>query len=590
MIRRHRETVTIARQSLMNGFTEVKHNMMLKHKIIRTISNTTDHSVPSFWLTEKLSDPRRTLKLIGLLCLATGFVALNSPAQGQQLEPLKTQWKQADDWHNNQSCQIKRQQAKALPLPQHDYSVSGHTQGQTLSQRLAQSRHCQASILEYGANGTDDKPDTLAFIKAIKDPDLCALLIPNGTYYVDQQLLIKRPLLIYGQSQANSKIIFTKHLTELNYSGNPSYQGGLFQITGRMNKTGSPATVVKATAPGTVALTLSSSLDPKAKLFEIRLSPIGNTSPSALTQSLYAGQSGGVENSKGIAQYRYNAKVIYATGTIKAKTLTLDQPFSLAIRPDQWLTQVSAITQPAVGFQMRHLSLDFLIPPEQAMRRQHTKELGYNAIDLRYGVNSVISDLTILNSDLAISINGYNNRIENITLDYPDRRPYLSGAFEGQQVWLNGSYAHHGILLYGTDSVAHNIQIKKPISHAVTFGFASHNNVASRFRGPQLSIDGHKIYPTGSLVTDFKTQDSHRLWLGGGNRGLGKHFGRDSVFWNITSHDQAPKPSNNFSDQSALYVNVDSEQNKAIGQWVMLPSAPPNLYTYQREIRQDCLK
>lgn len=453
-----------------------------------------------------------------------------------------------------------------------DFSYAGYQRGE----RPIPRRATQVSVTQFGAKADDDGDDTAAFQNAIKASPGKVIAVPAGRYVLSDRLVIDTSgTVLRGAGEGRTTLHFTRPLEQIEPNagrtghGTPttnwSWSGGLILI-GREGKPAEGAAIpFEPTDRGSRVLQLPG---PGLGLGDELYIEARNDESNALAKHLYAGDVGPRDTDLKSIHAAQVARVVRIDGD----AVTLDRPLRFDIRP-AWATLKRfepAVTQSGV----EGLTIDFPSVPY----RGHFQEDGYNGV--AFGRNTAhcwLRDVTIVNGDSGVYVNGHFNTIEGLILK-ADRKPDK-----------NGDTGHHAIHVGGTDNLVTKFDLQTRMIHDLGLGSGSVGNVYSIGRGKNLTLDHHRWAPYRNLYSDLDAGAGTRLFHSGGTQTRGRHAATGAVFWNIRSEQPAKMPDDDFAPPvGVFFIGVNGlKQGEGRKGWIVLPldvaeSEPANLHEWQR--------
>lgn len=397
-----------------------------------------------------------------------------------------------------------------------DYSYAGYRRGERAIPDVSPAR----SVRDFGARGDGRADDTAAFRKAIEaGPGVVG--VPTGLYVITGILSINTSgTVLKGEGPDRTVLVFPKPLEEVrpgrrqaNGTSNYSWSGGFVEIRGRAVSKPS----VRVTAPagrGTFELRVEPGEVGKFKVNDdVRL---GQRDPGdeSLIKHVYAGDSGRVDGLKRFTT-SFLARVT-EVDTARGR-ITLDRPLRTDVR-SEW---DPSLRQAAGGVEeagIEGIGCEFPVRPYEG----HFRELGSNAIAVGGARNCWVRNVTIRHADSGIFVSGDNITVSGVVLE-SDRTPDRSLKSTG----------HHGIALGGTDNLVTRFDFRCKFIHDLTVSHGTAGNVVSKGRAVDLSMDHHGYAVHANLWSDIDAGAGTRLFMSGGDSGLGWHSGAWETFWHI---------------------------------------------------------
>lgn len=344
-----------------------------------------------------------------------------------------------------------------------DYTDVGYRQGAAIPDRPVTT-----NVVDFGADGNDDKDDTEAFRAAIRAvPEDGVIFIPNGTYIItdyihvasyapDQEtksnLFPNSPFTIYeksnftirGEDMAHTKIVFPKRLGEIYpRPAGEEVKDFLHSHPERFNN------------------------DEFKKRFKIPLDyQFGKTegnpewSPDSTKRNGIAANVG----------HEYSQQFTRVGSFFEFKGVTD--------------TNIE--------------NLSFLFDDRQ--RVDHQENTGGNPLSFIGADNCYVRNIYIRNADSGIfNFNVKQMSFLNIVLDQ-----YWGRFEEGYR-----TSGHNGIKLEGaTGSLVHNVWFTGPWWHAFDLNGSNVGNVLSRIRGEYVNLTYHGGFARNNLYTDWDAENA----------------------------------------------------------------------------------
>lgn len=438
----------------------------------------------------------------------------------------------------------------------------------------------------------DDSDELQALINNVVAP--ATIIIPPGTWYINKRIYLKSRINLRGQ--AGAIIYLSRSLSEAD--GVPpsttqqySNAGGFIIADGTI--TSQQVATVTTNAPrgsATLAISAGSGLVVGDRI-EITMSDPAD-------RSLVRYMHGGL-NEMGTASYTQSS--IYPqvfqwfthVKAINGNTLTPEMAVPLNIQTN-WSPKVKKVTP-----SMREVGIDNLtIQAKGVVKLPHLNEAGYNGIEYNGVVDGWIRNVTFVDTDSGILLNGKTSfcTLANINTTTVFRTPANSPENE---------VGHHAIWVTGGASfnMINTFNISVPFHHDLSCEGLAHHNVFMNGQGAKLNFDQHRNAPWANLFTNINVGDGSRVWESSGRSDRGPHTAREMTVWNIrkTSGTFPPIPFYSGSapgtDQDdwpwLAVVNMAGLTTLPAGrteQWVELGTpgvtvVPPNIFAAQQAKR-----
>ena len=239
------------------------------------------------------------------------------------------------------------------------------------------------------------------------------------------------------------------------------------------------------------------------------------------------------------------ARVVSATNT----ALTLDRalPFDVSTK---WQPEIHAVNASLKEAGVEELTIEFA----EKMYGGHFKEAGYNALYFSAAHDCWVRNVSIVNADYAVGLNGTHFcTLEGIRMY--DSKPRGGG--------------HHGIdISFGADNLVTNFTISQEFLHDVSIEWYTHGNVISDGSGSDLNLDHHRGAAFGNLFTNLQLGKGSRPFASSGAHGRGPHAGAYNTYWNLISENCWAVPDADFGHslifagaQSATACSVPHDQS-----------------------------
>lgn len=455
-----------------------------------------------------------------------------------------------------------------------DFSFAGYHQGEDAIPDV----DTIVNVKDFGATGNGVIDDTDAFKKAIEAAENGAVFIPNGTYRIIDQLVIKKSnIVLRGESRDKTILYFPLFLNDINPNwgsttggrptSNYSWSGGFIKIEGDYNSK-DITKVIQVSKRGSDEIEVESARELKSgQLISVRVNDSGDHS---LLAHLYAGDPGETDRVGRPPHVTQTVKI----KSIKGNNITVDRPmrFDLNI---EWTPSIQSFDPKVEESGIENLT--FLFP--NIPYAGHFTELGHNAIEFNEAFNCWARNIRIRNSDSGIYFKGQFCTVDGVVFE--------SERKEGPNREATG---HHGVYIYDNDNILSNFVFKSKFIHDVSVSHCA-GNVIEDGGGVDLCLDHHKRNPFSNLFTNIHLGDGRRMYQSGGGKNLGRHSAAWETFWNIRS--LRPQSWNEgWGPDMMNIVGINSLDKKDLspdGKWFEpidpLEIYPQNLHKAQLKLR-----
>ncbi len=453
-----------------------------------------------------------------------------------------------------------------------DYSYAGYQRGEL---PLPEHRP-DVSVKDFGGVGDGKTDDTTAIKRALQEAPGKVIAFPRGRYLITDIIEIKHSGTVLQGAGPQQTIFYVPQplekirpnlgaTTEGRATSNYSWSGGIIWAKGRWDS----EMLSKVTTPAQRGEKVLVVDQPERFQLgdEIRL-VLRDDANHSLTDHLYAGDPGDIDNLKGV-QETWVARVVQVDRTTSC--ITFDRPLGTDVRPE-WEPLLFPARSTAEEIGIEHLAFEFPVTPYQG----HFTELGYNAIAFNGVRNGWVRDIEIRHADSGMFIGGTNITITGIVWASDRRRD--SGR--------RNSTGHHGITLSGTDQLLSDFDFRTKFIHDITMTRGSAGNVVRGGRGEDLNFDHHKYANHANLFTNIDAGESTNIFRSGGGAKLGRHCGAWTTWWNIRTNQPVVVPAGWATDTiNIIGVSSAAPNSTAEGVWyeVTVPDTlrPPDLYESQ---------
>jgi hypothetical protein len=384
-----------------------------------------------------------------------------------------------------------------------DFSFAGYRSGGTPIPDVA----VKGNVKDFGAKGDGVTDDSQAFLKAISSVSNGAILVPAGRYLITEVLFIKKSnVVLRGEGPDKTVLYFPKPLEDI-LGGYWSWTGGVIWVEGK--ESGSKLANVTAEAlRGDTTLTVSSTSKIKAGQM-IRLVQYENG--GSLGSDLHADEQNG---GSCLAQWTKGRLVDWAAkvAAVQGKEITLERPLRVDVHLG-WSPEVHSHKPAVQEVGIEGLSIEF----PDVKYAGHFKEPGYNAINFRNVSNSWVRNVTIVNADGGIYLEGPSTRFNTV-----------------QGIRFTGRGGHHGTEAdRSQDNLITDFSFENTFLHDITVQLVANGNVFSKGEGVNINFDHHRAAPYENLFSDIDAGKGSRLWDSGGDTCAGPNSGARETFWNV---------------------------------------------------------
>lgn len=397
------------------------------------------------------------------------------------------------------------------------------------------------SVADFGANGEDDRDDTVAFRAAIAAGADRVIHVPRGRYLIDAPLEFRHShVVLRGEGPDQSILVFRRGLEEIeprpvkNDAGTTtsdwSWRGGFLRVGSEIKRTApAPAAGIAVGSParrGGRELILQ---NPDFRPGDEIVLTLRDDAGKSLVRHLYRGKTG---DTSGLANW--SCRQIFRVRAIEGGRVALDRPLRFDVRPE-WQPRVSTFRPEVTDVGIERLGFEF----PAVVYPGHFLEKGFNPLTfLESSAHCWARDIRVRNGDNGPFIEGAAFiTIEKVVLEADPAR-----------VDKHGHTGHHGITIMGDDCLCRDFDLRVNFIHDLTVQSAIGSVFASG-RAPNLAMDHHRWAPYENLFTDIDAGEGSRLFesSGGGNRGL--HTAAGATFWNIRARRPSAWPENFGPDQ-----------------------------------------
>lgn len=465
-----------------------------------------------------------------------------------------------------------------------DFSFAGYRMGADLPDSLLRER---VDPRNFGVIADDDRDDSRGLLAAINFAAERGRVVylGNGVYDFDRPMRIVRGnWVVRGETRTGTVLRFRRPLCDDTQQCEEATSGrkmsaysvgpGQFQVVGGF-RAGPP--YIKADIKGEYARgTRTFLLSARTKIVQGQLvtillkNPADNSLAQALHGSAFHPQS---KEYPGRTLVRFTSRVVSISGA----SLTLERGLPVAIR-SAWQAEVQEFLPRVEDIGIENLTIEMRHDPY----RGHFREKGFNGISLAGVVNSWISGVSIVNSDLPIHLSDSQFvTVRNIDIEVSSSR----GRFSGHHgIWLSSSHDN----LFSEFTIG--VRSKAKFHHDLSISWYSRGNVFERGAGYDMNLDHHGVMPFQNLFTQIDLGAGSRAYESGGGAGRMPHSGWLNVYWNVQSANFV-YPDCDFGGGVLVFVNTPDVASQVgrcstVG-WVYRrdQALPSNLYLAQRTRR-----
>jgi hypothetical protein len=445
-----------------------------------------------------------------------------------------------------------------------------------------------ANVRDFGATGDGVTDDGQAFAEAIEAASgRGAVFVPAGHYVIRRYLSIyDSNLVLRGEGSGLTTLVFPDPLATMRGPGNAptgtpfyAWYGGVVWVQGRQDGR-FLADVTAGALRGDNRLTLSTT----AGITVGQMVELFQTDPSATDHSLgsrlHADQP--LTPDPLATTTPYTDRFVSRVTAIEGNTITLERPLRIDVEL-RWRPQISSYQPTIEEVGVEGLTFEFPAVPYPG----HEVELGYNGIQIQNAANCWIRDVTFVNADSGIFLDGTRfTTVQDVSYTaYAERATFVTA--------FGPSNGHHGIVARSSwDNLITGFNIAVPYVHDLTVSSDASGNVFERGRGANLTLDHHGRAPFENLYTEVDVGLGTRTWASGsGNPGEG-NSGARQTFWNIQAatpqhwpggYPYAMRPPDQLNFVG-ITTNDATVMTPAGRWWEAIPPAaltPPNLYEAQ---------
>jgi Pectate lyase superfamily protein len=468
-----------------------------------------------------------------------------------------------------------------------DYSYAGYHSGNQKIPEVA----VVANVKDFGATGDGSADDTAAFQSALASVTAGAILIPRGRYRIARPIAIRKSGVVLRGEDRDETVILAGHVpgdcSKAN-QGRPNcapYQGvGMLQIIGNMR--GSKLSEIVASAKrGERTVQVSSAAALRAgQVVRFRMK---NPPDNSLGCHLYADV--GCLNAE--RKRWFNGNIVdwaVEIESVNGNSVSFVRPLRIDVRAT-WSPEIWSFIPSVRESGFENLTIQFSGEPYAG----HNKEQGYYAVYIN-AYDSWVRNLTIIDADRGIEVNGGYNTITGVTLLAVARNPIFTG-----NIYATGHYGFSVAHPSGQDNLFVDSRIETIFVHNLSVNSFANGNVYSRITSSVPYFDHHGGAPYENLFTEITlTRNAENFFKSGGNRADEPNGTRTTV-WNVTYRGLLSRGKSEDRLPGFNLIGVDGfsevkpSQTSArwwVEPWMGSDTTPPNLYDAQlgkRKGRQD---
>jgi hypothetical protein len=439
-----------------------------------------------------------------------------------------------------------------------DYAYAGYHTG---SEALPTVTAPAVSVADYGARPDDGEDDTQAFLTAIAASTSGVIQVPPGRFVLMQRLEIRKGnLVLRGAGRDRTTLFFPFSLGELyglefNSAGqsNWSFSGGFLTVEGSVGG-GLLARVTAPAARGARTLQVSTTTGLAAGQW-VRL--LQTDAGGTLLKAFHAGYyDGDVGEDIGRQAFRFLSRI----ESVGGGAITLERPLPLEVET-AWSPEVRSLSPSVREVGVEELTIEF----PGTRYPGHFKENGYNAIYFNGVVDSWVRNVSILNSDYGVNVNGsFFCTVDGVTVGTSFDRGPLVG--------------HHALTSAGgADHLFTRFDVRSTFVHDLSVDSYTLGSVWADGRGIDLNLDHHGRGNYGTLWTRLDLGAGTRPFASGGTAPLRMpHSGARTAYWNVTAARDIALPPSDFGPLLS-FVAVKGSAGRPPADWFVEPMAAPSL-------------
>jgi hypothetical protein len=439
-----------------------------------------------------------------------------------------------------------------------DYAYAGYRTG---SEPLPTPAGPVVNVADLGARPDDGEDDTQAFLAAIATSGGGVIQVPAGRFVLTQRLEIQKSnLVLRGAGRERTTLSIPKSLGELygltfNDAGqsNWSFSGGFLTVQGSMGGN-LLARVTAAATRGQRTLQVSTTSGMQAgQWVRVLQTDAGGTLLRAYHGGFYPGDVG---EDVGRQVFRFLSRI----ESVGASTVTLERALPLEVELS-WSPELRAVAPTVREVGIEDLTLEFV----GTRYPGHFRENGYNAIYLNGVMDSWVRNVTILNSDYGVNVNGsFFCTVSDVSLATSVDRGPLVG--------------HHALTSAGgADNLFTRFDVRNTFVHDLSIDSYTLGTVWADGRGVDMNLDHHGRGNYGTLWTKLDLGAGTRAFASGGTAPLRMpHSGARSAVWNVTAARDVALPPADFGPLLS-FVALRGGAGRPAADWHVEPLAGTGL-------------
>src|SRR5262249_11627981 len=219
----------------------------------------------------------------------------------------------------------------------------------------------------------------------------------------------------------------------------------------------------------------------------------------------------------------------------------------------------------------------------------HNNEQGFYGIFMLHAFNSWVCNVTIVDADRGVEVEGVNNTISGVILKTKLRTPIYT-----DNVYATGHYGFSTGGPHSQDNLFANATIDTVFVHNMTVASFTNGNVYSKIISQAPHFDHHAGAPYENLYTQITlTNTASNFFKSGGNRADEPNGTRTTV-WNVVysgslssgkSQDDLPQ-ANIIGVNGFTAAKASNTPNWWVEPWVGSDTNPRNLHDAQFQRRK----
>lgn len=395
-----------------------------------------------------------------------------------------------------------------------DYSYAGYHSGEADIPDVAVA----TNVSDFGAIPNDDRDDSAAIQAAIDATDKGAVLVPPGSYRLEEPLTIRKSgVVIRGSGDGSGGTVFyvPENATERaggNHDMRFSWGSAGFIVLFQGNSPTGSTKIVSNAARGDHKIRLSDASDFQAG-GQIVVRMQDDSLYGSLFRHLHNNRLSGWSEGSGDSWCGASDSWPFTIEAINGNDITLKEPLPFDIR-SEWSPTVQrgrAITE--TGIENLRVRFRYAAPVK------HLTERGFNAIRFERVRDSWVRNVTLEDIDNGITVGKQSSK--NSLVD----------------IMVEGRRGHHATTISGGSSYNIISGIELDVDdgddewiHAFTIDHGAQGNVVQLAESNKtLRLDLHRDSPFENLYTEILTKSNFKS---GGNKCAGPHTGARLTLWN----------------------------------------------------------